>query len=152
MENEEVTKDQTVEEAVQPTQGEVLHRQFQTHFQDLQRQGEAMKQLFPSFDLSTELQNPIFARLTAPGVGLGVEDAYYAVHRKELQNAAMEAAARHVSNAIATGAERPRENGLRGQAAAVSQFDYRSASKEQREALKKQIRMAAANGQKIYPG
>jgi len=125
---------------------------YRRHFQELERQAEELKTVFPDFDLRRELRNPVFARMTAPGVGLSVEDAYYAVHRRELHNAAIQAAKRQVSNAIATGARRPRENGLAGQAPAVSAFDYRSATKEQREDLKRRIRLAAAEGKKLYPG
>ena len=38
------------------------------------------------------------------------------------------------------------------QAPSVTTFDYAHASREQREALKRQIREAAARGEKIYPG
>jgi len=129
-----------------------LEQQFRNHFRELERQAEEMKLYFPGFDLRQELRNPVFARMTAPGVGLSVEDAFYAVHRRELQSAAVQAAKRQVSSAIASGAMRPRENGLSGQAPAVSSFDYRSASKEQREDLKRRIRLAAAEGKKLYPG
>lgn len=131
---------------------ETLEQRFITHLEELQRQAAALKAVFPGLDLQQELKNPVFVRLTAPGVGLSVEDAYYAVHRKELQAAAMAAAQAQVSQAIASGAMRPRENGLSGQAPAVSTFDYRSATKEQREELKKRIRQAAADGRKVYPG
>ena len=140
---------ETVEE--QP-QEDLLQQHFRNHFRELERQAAQMKEIFPHFDLRQELKNPVFARMTAPGVGLRVEDAYYAVHRRELQSAAVQAAKQQVSNAIASGAMRPRENGLSGQAPAVSSFDYRSASKEQREDLKRRIRMAAAEGKKLYPG
>lgn len=136
----------------QVPQEELLQQQFLNHLRELQRQAEELKLYFPDFDLRKELQNPVFARLTAPGVGIRVEDAFYAVHRKELQEAAVQAAKLQVSSAIAAGAQRPREHGLSGQAPAVSAFDYRSASKEQREDLKRRIRMAAAEGKKLYPG
>lgn len=131
---------------------QMLQIRFQQHFRELERQAEELKRIFHDFDLRRELKNPVFARMTAPGVGLSVEDAYYAVHRKELQNAAIQAAKRQVSNAIASGARRPRENGLSGQASGVSAFDYRNATREQREELKRRIRLAAAEGKKLYPG
>ena len=131
---------------------ELLHQRFQSHMEQLQRQARELQAVFPGLDLRRELRDPLFSRLTSPGVGLSVEDAYYTVHRKELQSAAVQTAARQVSNAIASGARRPTESGLSGQAPAVSSFDYRSASPEQRAALKKQIRLAAAEGRKIYPG
>lgn len=128
-----------------------LHSRFQAHIQELERQAAQLKAIYPQLDLHRELRNPVFARMTAPNVGLSVEDAYCAVHRKELQAAAVLAAKLQVSNAIATGAVRPQEHGLTHQAGTVSTFDYRHATKEQREDLKKQIRQAAAEGKRIYP-
>ena len=129
---------------------------FQNHIQKLEQQGEAMKAVFPKFDLRTEMQNPTFARLTSPNIGLSVEDAYYAVHRKELQTASMQVAAQQtakmISNAIQSGSRRPDETGSATQAPSVSTFDYRKASRAQREELKSRIRSAAARGEKIYPG
>ena len=127
-------------------------QKFQQHIMKLEQQGEAMKKVFPNFDLRTELQNPAFARMTSPNVGISVEDAYYAVHRNEIQTAAMQVTAQKtaqkISNAIQSGSHRPDENGISGQAPSVTTFDYRSMSPQQREALKKRIR----SGEKIYPG
>lgn len=129
---------------------------FNAHMENLRIQGEALKQTFPNFDLLTELKNPVFSRMTSPNSGLSVEDAYYAIHRKEIQQAAMQVAAQktaeQMSNAIRSGQARPVENGTQAQAPSVTTFDYAHASREQREALKRQIREAAARGQKIYPG
>ena len=120
------------------------------HIADLEAQGEALKGLFPGFDLRRELQNPMFARLTAPDVGLSVEDAYFVAHRRQLQAAAMQTAARRtaqrITNAIASGM-RPVEHGVRGQAPSVAACDYRSMSPQQRQELKARIRA----GEKIYP-
>ena len=129
-----------------------LNARFESHMQNLERQAQRLQTAFPGMDLRQELRNPVFSRLTSPSVGLSVEDAFYTVHRRELQSAAMEAATRQVTNAIASGARRPQENGLAGQAPVVSAFDYRNATREQRDALKRQIRQAAAQGRKIYPG
>lgn len=127
-------------------------QKFQNHIMNLERQGEEMKKVFPNFDLRTELRNPAFARMTSPNVGISVEDAYYAVHRKELQNAAMQVTAQKtaqkITNAIQAGSRRPQENGTSGQAPSVTTFDYRNMSPEQRKALKDRIR----SGEKIYPG
>ena len=60
--------------------------------------------------------------------------------------------AQKISNAIQAGTRRPDENGTSGQAASVTTFNYRNASIEQRNALKKRIREAAARGEKLYPG
>ena len=110
-----------------------------------------------SFDLRKELQNPVFARMTAPGTGImSVEDAYRAVHRKEIEAAQSQVIAQQtaqkISNAIQAGSRRPDENGTSGQSPSVTTFDYSKASKAQRDALKQQIRAAAARGEKLYPG
>ena len=137
----------------QRVQARTLEEQkYQQHFAKLEQQAEAMKKVFPNFDLRTELQNPNFVRMTSPNVGISVEDAYYACHRKELQTAAMQVAAQKtaqkISNDIQAGNRRPSENGTSGQAPSVTTFDYRNASPEQRAALKARIR----SGEKIYPG
>ena len=127
-------------------------QKFQNHIMKLEQQGEALKQVFPNFDLRNELRNPVFARMTSPNVGISVEDAYYAIHRNEIQKASMQVTAQKVkqkiSNSIQAGSRRPNENGTSGQAPSVTTFDYARASKEQREALKRRIR----SGEKIYPG
>ena len=130
---------------------------LQEHFAKLERQGEELKKIFPHFDLRTELQNPAFARMTAPGKGImSVEDAYHAVHRNEIQVAAMQVTAQKtaekISNSIQAGSRRPDESGASSQAPSVNTFNYRNASREQREAIKKRIRDAAARGEKLYPG
>lgn len=123
------------------------------HFQCLEDQEQRMKQLFPEFDLRQELENPAFARMTAPDVGISVEDAYYAIHRSRIQQDTMELAARNLadkmSRALQSGSRRPRESGTAP--AAVAAFDYRSASREQREAMKQQLRLAWGRGEKVYP-
>ena len=132
-------------------------QRFDEHFRKLEQQGEALKKVFPKFDLRTELQNPAFARMLAPGYGImSVEDAYYAVHRKEIDAARSQVIAQQttqkISNAIQAGSRRPVENGTSGQSASVTTFDYSKASKEQREALKREIFAAKARGEKLYPG
>ena len=127
-------------------------QKLRNHFMKLEQQGEAMKKVFPNFDLRKERQNPVFARMTSPNVGISVQDAYYAVHRNEIMSAGMQVAAQKtaqkISNNIQAGARRPQENGTSGQAPSVTTFDYRSMSPEQRKALKDRIR----SGEKIYPG
>ena len=137
---------------------ETLEQQmFDNHIRNLDQQGEALKKIFPKFDLRKELQNPVFARMVAPGKGImSVEDAYRAVHRQEIEAASMQVIAQKtaekMSNAIQAGSRRPNENGTSGQSASVTTFDYSKASKEQRDALKRQIYAAKARGEKLYPG
>ena len=125
---------------------EEIIRSIYGHISKLEKETAELKEAFPDFDLYRELQNPTFARLTAPENGIHAVDAYYAVHRKEIQSMY---AKRDVPKKNSP--KRPSENGISAQAPAIMQFDYRNAGKEQREALKKAIRAAAARGEKIYP-
>lgn len=127
-------------------------QRIQEHIRNLETQGEILKAKFPDFDLRTELQNPVFARMTSPSGGVPVEAAYIALHHQEIQSKAMSLAAQKtaesVSKSIQAGAKRPDEAGTSAQAPSVTSFNVAKASKEQREALRRRI-MA---GEKIYPG
>ena len=134
----------------------IEEQKIRNHFVSLEQQSEAMKKVFPNFDLRTELKNPAFARMTSPNVGISVEDAYYAVHRNEIQTAAMQVTAQKtaqkISNAIQAGSRRPVEAGTSSQAPSVTTFDYSKASRDQRDAFKKDLRERMARGEKVYPG
>ena len=126
------------------------NQHIRQHIENLQQQSRAFRQTLPEFDLKKELHDPMFARLTSPLVGLSVEDAYYALHRKEMQQQAARITAAGLSRSIQAGRMRPEEN--RGnQAASVTKLNYANASRQQREELKKEIRRAAALGEKVYP-
>ena len=118
-------------------------RKIYGHLARLEEETKELKETFPDFDLYRELRNPVFARLTAPESGISAVDAYYAIHRKEIQSL------KNVGKDSIS--KRPSENGISAQAPIIMEFDYRNATKERREALKKAIRSAAARGEKIYP-
>ena len=125
------------------------------HIRGLVQQEAAMRELVPDFDLRRELENPTFARLIAPGVGISVQDAYFAVHRKEMQEQIQRQATQETAQKLAASIQanqgRPRENGTSAQAQSTGQVDYRHMPRQQREELKERIRMAAARGEKVYP-
>ena len=115
----------------------------------------------PEFEAEAEFQNPRFVYLTSPAVGLTVAEAFYAIHGAELrqretlrERAAIEYSAKETARRIAAAKEsrklRPTEGALT-QSASLSAFDYAHASREQREAFKNRIRLAAASGEKIFP-
>ena len=85
------------------------------HFDDLLRQAEALKAKIPNFDLDREMQDPRFVRMTAPGGGWNVEQAFNAVHHDALVKLATEQAARQaaqaLSNSVQAGKSLPAENG-----------------------------------------
>lgn len=118
--------------------------QVQKHFQNLVTQGDALRQIYPGFDLNTELQNPRFFELTKPGVGVDVRTAYEVVHRDEIIGGAMQYTAQQtaqkLSSAMASGANRPSENGLNSSAGPVNlNTDFRKMATEDRASFDKLV-------------
>ena len=123
-------------------------QQLQAHLQSMMRQSEEIRRVYPGFDLTRELRDPRFARLTAPESGVDVRTAYEALHREEIAPAMMAFAAKKaqekLAGAVRSGGLRPPENGSQG-AAAVLQDDPRSLTKKEREDIRRRVR----SGEKI---
>ena len=115
------------------------------HLETLYAQAAQIK----DFDLQAALRDPAFVRLTAPGVGVPVADAWYALHRREEESRCAEENRRLLARAAEAGARRPREGG--SGAAALLSADYRSLSREEQMRVKKRIFEASARGEKVYP-
>ena len=113
------------------------------HFASLTMQAEELKRVFPDFDLMREMQNPTFARMTAPGTGVSVKDAFYAVHGEDIQRESMRYAAaqagRRIAASVQAGASRPVENGIRGVSPVTIGVDIRGMNKKQREEYRRRI-------------
>ena len=94
-----------------------------SHYMELARQAEAMKEKFLNFDLDTELQNQEFLKLTSPEVGVSVEAAYYAIHYKDLAPQmmayGMKRAQSQMAQTIQANGARPREGGLNSRSTAA---------------------------------
>ena len=121
---------------------------------DLQRQGEALKEMYPDFDLKTELDNADFGRLLSvlqkSGAADAVRTAYEVTHRDEIMSGGMAYAVQRtkekVSKSIQSGLKRPAENGTTGQA--TSQIGEVDPSKLTSAQLKDYI-SRAERGEKI---
>lgn len=129
---------------------EAPNRDFlQEHVRSVNAQAEALRQELPGFDLMAEMANPTFVRMTSPGVGMSVKDAFYAVHGQEIQRDSMEYAARQAGERIAAsvmaGASRPRENGMDPAGTADMGVNVRDMDRKTREEYRRRIR----NGEKI---
>lgn len=149
-----ISEKQAMEADIQQRQEQ--QRQFAAHIARIEEQAEAMKAIYPNFDLRAEMQNPVFVRMTSPGVNVPVETAYFAIHKDEIQKAAMQVSARktaeQMANAIASGSRRPNEGTMNQASAPAAPRDYRSYTKEEREQLKRRILASEYSGEKIYPG
>lgn len=80
----------------------------------LNREAEQLKELFPEFDLRSQLADARFVRMLRAGVDF--RTAYQALHSEQILPAAMEYAARateqRLASALRAGWNRPGENGL----------------------------------------
>lgn len=132
-----------------------LDSRIRRHYDSLVAQERRLQREFPDFSLQQALKNPAFVHLTAPHVGVSVENAFYLCNRQKHQARAMQLAAQKtaekLSNAIRSGTYRPVENGTAAQAPTVTAFDYTHATAQQRLALKEAIRRSASRGEKLYP-
>lgn len=131
-------------------QQSIADQRMRAHFETIARQAEEAKKLYPALDLGAEMQNPTFARLTSPGVGVDVRTAYEVVHRDEMRGAEMQYAAQksaeRMANAIRSNSMRPQENGLQSsQSAATVKTDPKTLTKADREEIKRRVRL----GEKI---
>ena len=108
----EAETEQLRAQAQERAQQEVIQR----HIQQLVEQGDALKQMYPSFDLRAEMQNEQFARLVHPSVNIDVRTAYEVVHRDQIQPAMAAAVAQRtamdMSRSIQSTGIRPAENGI----------------------------------------
>lgn len=106
-------------------------------------QAEQARALYPDFELSRELDNPVFAGLLAADVD--AQTAYELVHQDEIllegMRYAAERAGAQLADAIRSGALRPVENGVGATgASAVQTDDPRALTHEQRAALRERVR------------
>lgn len=93
------------------------------------------------FDLGAECQNPDFLNLLSNGIS--VEDAYMAIHHKEVIGNAMATTAavmkQKVASNVASRSGRPSENGLKAQPATVVKSDVHSLTKEDRAEIARRV-------------
>lgn len=96
------------------------------------QQAETVKQIYPSFDLQQELQNPAFLDLLK-SPNIDVRTAFEAIHHDEVISNAMQFTAKTVekkiANKIAANGARPQENGLSSQSAALVKSDVSQLTK-----------------------
>ena len=113
---------------------------LRSHYSELERQAEELRRSIPEFSLSEALQEPEFLRLTSPGVGLSVENAYYALHHAQLIEQAKTRGALEVSESISSRAALPGENGSVRRSSLSSQPRlYSRMSPEERQEQKRMI-------------
>lgn len=129
----------------QESQEQIMIRQ---HLTRLNQQAEEFKKQFPDFDLMKTISSDRrFARLTSPEVGMSVEDAYFAIHHKELAPQmmayGMQRAKQQMGQTLQAQRSRPVEGAAKaqGQAPAQVAVDPRHMTRQQREEVKRRAHL-----------
>ena len=126
---------------------EQTQKQADALFAAWMQQSETLKQLYPSFDLQTELQNEQFRALLKSNVPL--QTAFEVIHKDEILPAAMSVTAEKIrektANDIRSGQKRPAEGAMGGRAAVVTKSDVSQLTRADREEINRRV----ARGEKI---
>ena len=140
MERENADLKAQMEEAQRQENGKKLYSQWM-------QQAEAAKQVYPSFDLRAEMENPKFVDLLRSNID--VRTAYEVLHKDEIIPAAMQFTAKTVESklakSIAANGARPSENGMSSQSAAVVKSDVSQLTKADRAEIIRRVQ----RGEKI---
>jgi hypothetical protein len=110
-------------------------------------QAEAIKNVYPSFDLNVEMQNPKFTDLLKNNID--IRTAYEVLHKDEIIPAAMQFTAKKVeqqmTNKIIANGTRPVENGINAQSSVVTKSDVSQLTKADIAEINRRV----ARGEKI---
>ena len=113
-------------------------------------ESESTKQVYPSFDLRAEMQNPKFVDLLKSNID--VRTAYEVIHKDDIIAGAMQFTAKKVeqnlTNKIIANGARPSENGNSSQGASVTKSDVSTLTKADRAEIARRV----ARGEKISFG
>ena len=111
------------------------------------QESEAVKQVYPNFDLRTELQNENFRSLLRSNVP--VKTAFEVIHKDEILSAGMQYTAKRVeeklANNVRAGGRRPAEGAMGGQNAVITKSDVSKLTKADRDEIDRRV----ARGEKI---
>lgn len=111
------------------------------------QQAEAIKQVYPSFDMNAEMNNPKFLDLLKSNID--VRTAYEVLHKDEIIPAAMQFTAKTVESKIAkkiaASGTRPIENGVSSGSPAVVKNDVTQLTKADRQEIIRRVQ----RGEKI---
>ena len=114
------------------------------------QQEKALKQVYPSFNMQAEMQNPKFVDLLRSNID--VRTAYEVLHKDEIIPAAMQFTAKTVESKIAkkiaANGARPAENGMSSQASSVVKSDVSQLNKMDIAEISRRV----ARGEKISFG
>lgn len=121
--------------------------QAKQQYAALMQQAEAVKAMYPNFDLQAELGNEDMRRLITSGVPL--QTAFEVVHKDEIIPAALrftaQKSAEKVANSVRSGMTRPREAAMANTGAVQRKSDVSQLTRADREEIARRV----ARGEKI---
>ena len=108
-------------------------------------QAESTKQVYPSFDLRAEMQNPQFVNLLRSNID--VRTAYEVIHKDDIIAGAMQFTAKkveqNITNKIIANGARPSENGTSSQSAVIVKNDVHNLTRAERAEIVKRVQRGA---------
>ena len=111
--------------------------------QDAQRweaEAQALRQEFPGFDLDTELENPMFRKLLSDrSYNLDLRSAYMALHGNDVISYVAQQAQTKANAAVASGQNRPKENGAASRTPGKTSVDPMKMSKAEFKAMEEAV-------------
>ena len=151
---EELKRSKQMEREISMLKNQQAQSERDRQWQEGVTQAEATKQMYPNFDLDTEMSDPNFGRLLATmqkaGMPNAVQTVYEVIHKDEIMSGAMaftaQKVAAKVANSVQSGMSRPSENGVGQQStASVGAVDPSKLTRAQID----DIKMRAARGERI---
>ena len=107
------------------------------------QQAEAMKEIYPSFDLRTELENPDFVKLLESGID--VRTSFEVNHRDEIMSGFGQAVAKNVEkkvvNSVKANGLRPTENGVSASPSQNTKVNVSALTDEQIDEINRKVLM-----------
>ena len=143
MERENAHLKAQMEEQQRQENGKKLYSQWM-------QQADATKQVYPSFDIRAEMENPKFVDLLRSNID--VRTAYEVLHKDEIIPAAMQFTAKAVESKIAkkiaANGARPSENGMSSQSASLTKSDVSQLSNKDIDEVYRRV----ARGERVTFG
>lgn len=107
------------------------------------QEAEQIQQVYPSFSMDAEMQNPQFVDLLRNHIDM--RTAYEVIHKDDIIAGAMQFATKtaeqKITNKLMANQSRPVENGMSGVAASVNRIDVSTMTKQQRDEIRRRVQM-----------
>ena len=107
------------------------------------QEAEQIQQVYPSFSMDAEMQNPQFVDLLRNHIDM--RTAYEVIHKDDIIAGAMQFATKtaeqKITNKLMANQARPVENGMSGVAASVNRIDVSTMTKQQRDEIRRRVQM-----------